>query len=296
MIHIRNGTRRKTKASSANRTTGLSHRSSFWPIPHSHIIRSHIEPITRSSSHPPSRGSIQIPLCRLTLGAPWGTVWSLQAVGTETDLRPGTGNGRKPRNAPRAPTHNRTLSYLITFSHIPELTRLSLCPNHVLLRAGEHLLMSTHQTMCTMSRSLHRRAMMNWRTSLRRFITTVGYFSQLGVQDILKRWNKRWKSEEKKLTGSLNDRAVKIQLGVSSPLLCFDTFQIRNGRDGAALSEPLCVHSFGFSRSLHLNLVREYTGEFVMFHSGMFLILLHVEKNTQDNTKINQKQADKMVK
>ncbi len=101
-IHIRNGTRRKTKASSASRTTGLSRRSSFWPIPRFPIIRSHIEPITRSSSHPPSRGSIQIPLCRLTttLGAPWGTVWSLQAVGTETGLRPGTGNGHKPRNAP----------------------------------------------------------------------------------------------------------------------------------------------------------------------------------------------------
>ncbi len=127
---------------------------------------------------PPKRGSIQIPLCRLTttLGAQWGTVWSLQAVGTETGLRPGTGNGHKPRNAPRAPTHNRTVSYLITFSPIPELTRLSLCPNHVLLRAGEHLLTSTHQTMCTMSRSLPRRAMKNWRTSLRRFITTVGLF------------------------------------------------------------------------------------------------------------------------
>lgn len=77
---------------------------------------------------------------------------------------------------------------------------------------------------------------------------------------------------------------MKRQLGVSSPLLCFDTFQIRNGRDGAAISEPLCVHSFGFSRSLHFNLVREYTGEFVRFHSGMFLILLHVKKRTKKHT------------
>lgn len=71
---------------------------------------------------------------------------------------------------------------------------------------------------------------------------------------------------------------MKRQLGVSSPLLCFDTFQIRNGRDGAALSEPLCVHLFGFSRSLHFNLVREYTDEFVRFNLGVFLILLHMGK------------------
>lgn len=64
------------------------------------------------------------------------------------------------------------------------------------------------------------------------------------------------------------------------------------------LSEPLCVHSFGFSRSLHFNLVREYKGEFVRCHSGMFLILLHVEKKRKkkDKRKRNQKQADKMVK
>lgn len=58
------------------------------------------------------------------------------------------------------------------------------------------------------------------------------------------------------------------------------------------LSEPLCVHSFGFSRSLHFNLVREYTGEFVRFHSGMFLILLHVgKKRKKQIEKIKQKET-----
>ncbi len=161
---------------------------------------------------------------------------------------------------PQSPYPHRTVSYLITFSPIPNLPgspyAQTTSPSGG--RAPSYIYPPDYVYDEPES---PRRAMKNWRTSLRRFITTVGYFSQLGVQDILKRWNKRWKSEEKKLTGSLNDRAVKRQLGVSSPLLCFETFQIRNGRDGAAYQNLSAVHSFGFSRSLHFNLVREYTGD-----------------------------------
>lgn len=149
--------------------------------------------------------------------------------------------------------------------------------------------------------------MKNWRTSSRRFITTADctsrsefrIFSSDETLKAMKEWGEFWVKHWKRV---LSDRAFERQLGVSSPLLFFDTFQIRNGRDGAVISEPLCVHSFGFSRSLHFNLVREYTGEFVRFYSGMFLILLHVEKEKKKqtektlskwNAKTTNKQANK---